>query len=90
MDTVSKWAMSLLVDEHDHQTHARARLQTRDNTLETDGYARLNPRDADVPEIGEELAVARALAEMAHRLLELTAGDIEAITHQKAALREKL
>ncbi|GLY70546.1 dsRBD fold-containing protein [Amycolatopsis taiwanensis] len=51
------------------------------------GDARLNPADRNVPEIGDELAVSRALSDLAHRLLDATAGDIEAITHKNAHLR---
>lgn len=41
---------------------------------------------AGVGVIGDELAVARALADLAHQLLEATAADIEAITHEPAHL----
>jgi hypothetical protein len=34
------------------------------------GAAYRNPKDTDVPEIGDELATARALSELAHRLVE--------------------
>jgi Rv2632c-like len=50
------------------------------------GLTRLNPADRDVPEIGDELAVARALSDLGHKLLEAAAGDIEQITHQPAHL----
>ena len=51
------------------------------------GTARLNPTDADVPEIGDELAVARALSALAHRLVDAAATDIETVTHQRASLK---
>lgn len=35
----------------------------------------------EVPEIGDELAAARALADLAHYLLDATAADIEQLTH---------
>jgi hypothetical protein len=44
--------------------------------------ARLNPADRNVAEIGDELAVARALADLGKRLLTTTSDDIEAVTHQ--------
>jgi hypothetical protein len=40
------------------------------------GTARRNPRDTDVPEIGDELATARALSELSHRLLEVASDTI--------------
>lgn len=43
------------------------------------GEARRNPRDRDVPEIGDELAVARALSELSHRLVETAAAAIGGI-----------
>jgi hypothetical protein len=45
------------------------------------GDARLNPVDHDIPEIGAELATARALSSLAHELLELTIADIEGATN---------
>jgi hypothetical protein len=39
-----------------------------------------------VPEIGDAFATARALFELAHQLLEATAADIEAVTHERAQL----
>lgn len=82
-----QWKIEVFIDEHENRTRARARLHNPDETgLVGVGTARLNPADANVPEIGDELAVARALSDLAHRLLEATAGDIEAITHEKAHL----
>jgi len=43
--------------------------------------ARCSPSDQNVPEIGDELATARALSELAHKLLDTAAKDIEAVTH---------
>jgi len=79
------WTVEIHIDEHKGRTCAWARLQNRDGTgLVGLGLARLNPADRDVPEIGDELAVARALSDLGHRLLDAAAGDIEQITHQPA------
>ena len=60
-----------------------ARLHNRDETgLVGLGLARLNPADRDVLEIGDELAVARALSDLGHQPLDAAASDIEHITHQ--------
>jgi len=81
------WQVDIVIDEHDNRTRAEARLRNPDRTgLVGSGLARLSPRDADVPEIGDELAVSRALADLAHQLLDAAAGDIEAITHRPARL----
>ena len=83
-----KWSVNITLDEHDGQTRATARLRTRDRTqLEGVGMARLNPADSDIPEIGDELATARALADLAHQLIEVTAGDIEQATKAPVHLR---
>jgi uncharacterized protein DUF1876 len=81
------WHIDIIIDEHDSRTRAEARLRNPDRTgLVGAGLALLNPRDDDVPEIGDELAVSRALADLAHQLLDAAAGDIEAITHRPAHL----
>ncbi len=84
---VKTWAVELLIGEQDGTTRAEARLRTSDRTaLSATGVARLNPVDSDVPEIGDELAAARALSELAHLLLHAAAEDIEAITRERAVL----
>ncbi|MEU4674932.1 DUF1876 domain-containing protein [Amycolatopsis sp. NPDC023774] len=82
-----QWHVDLFLSEEGGCTHARARLSTGAATnLEAVGSARLNPSDRDVPEIGDELAAARALSELAHRLLDVAAGDIEGVTHESVRL----
>lgn len=71
------WTVTIIIDEHDGHTRALARLRTRDTDRMTGvGLARLNPADHDVPEIGDELAVARALADLSNRLLSAAAADV--------------
>lgn len=83
------WSVEIFLGERDGSTHAEARLRTNDHTeYVASGVARLNPSDRDVPEIGDELAVARALSALGHRLVEAAAGDIEAMTHQHVSLRD--
>ena len=78
MGAVKTWNVRVDIDEHEGRTRAVARLRTDgDQSLAGTGLARLNPADRDVPEIGDELAVARALSELSHRLLDVAAGDIE-------------
>jgi hypothetical protein len=86
MDETKQWSITVLIDEHDGKTRAKARLHSRDAELTGVGFARCNPADRDVPEIGDELAVARALADLSHRLLDVTVDDIEQITHRPAVL----
>jgi hypothetical protein len=70
------------IDEHEERTRAKARLSWRGNDLVAVGLARLNPADEPVAEIGDELAVARALLDLANQLFAVTESDIEATTHQ--------
>jgi hypothetical protein len=87
MNTTKTWHIDVYIGEHEGETHAEARLRPGENvTLTGTGNARLNPADRDVPEIGDELATARALSDLAHRLLHAAAGDIEALTHERAHL----
>jgi hypothetical protein len=85
MSTAKKWTVELHIDEHESRTRAEARLHTADRThLVGVGTARLNPADRNVPEIGDELAASRALADLAHQLLDAAANDIEGITDPSA------
>lgn len=82
---ISTWHATVHVFEADdvhRTTTAHAILTTAAGTsLLGTGHARRRPGDADVPEIGGELAVARALRSLADQLLEATSGDIAAIEH---------
>jgi len=86
MTTARTWTVEIFIDEHEDQrrTHAEARLRTRDDTnLKGEGTAMRNPSDDEVPEIGDELAAARALADLSHRLLEAAAEDIEQLARMR-------
>jgi hypothetical protein len=85
---VSKsWTVQVDIGEHDGMTRAIAQLHTGDRTsLTGTGTARLNPADPDVPEIGDELAVARALSQLAHVLLDAAADDISCVLHKDVEL----
>ena len=39
-----------------------------------------------MPEIGDEIAVARALVDLGHRLLNTASADIASVTHKTVAL----
>jgi hypothetical protein len=85
--TTAQWSVSISIGERDGRTHAEARLHTKDDThLSGSGTARLRPTDRDVPEIGEEIATARALIDLAYRLLHAAADDIEGVTHEHVQL----
>lgn len=89
MNTAKRWTVEILLDEHgdQHRTRAEARLHTNDNThLIATGIARRRPGDAEVPEIGDEIAAARALLALGHQLLLAAAGDLDQLTHEPARL----
>jgi Domain of unknown function (DUF1876) len=80
MTNVHSWTVDIMIDEHEEKrfTHAKARLQTDDSEmLVGDGMAHRNPGDSEASEIGDQLAVARALADLAHQLQEAAARGIE-------------
>ena len=86
MATVDSWPVEISLREEDRETRAEARL-TRDRAgMVGRGVARRNPDDQEVTQIGEEIAAARALSDLAHRLLGFAAGQIEDITHERAHL----
>lgn len=88
MHETKRWDIVVDIDEHEGRTRAVARLQQdKPDGMVGVGTARLNPEDRNVPQIGDELATARALSELSHRLLHAAAEDIEGITHQPAHLR---
>ena len=87
MDATSTWTVTIDIGEHDGHTRAVARLRARDTeSLVGVGLARLNPADRDVPEIGDEIAVARALADLSRRLLGVAAEDVEQSSGEPAHL----
>ena len=87
MTELRHWTVDVYVGEDDGQTYAEAALSDDlGNHLLGTGRARVSPHDLNVPEIGDEIAVGRALANLGHRLLNTAAGDIETITHERAHL----
>jgi len=86
MSSAERWPLTLSVDELDSETRAEANLTMDGDHLSGRGTARRNPADRNVTKIGEQIAVARALSDLAHRLLLTAAADIEGITHERARL----
>jgi hypothetical protein len=86
-DQVKHWTVSIDIDEHEGRTRAHARLRTDDTErIVGVGLARLDPADQDVPEIGDVVAVARALSDLGARLMQAATEDIEQVTGQPAHL----
>jgi hypothetical protein len=71
------WTVGIVFTEDGDHTRADALLQAGERNFSGWGRARRNPADPNVPVIGEELAAARALGDLAHRLLHEAADAIE-------------
>ena len=82
------WTVEVfLSEEDDDTTHARAVLRCGEaSDVVASGTARRNPHDAEVAEIGDELAVARALRHLSDRLLDSACSDITGVTGNPATL----
>ncbi len=68
--------VEIVFDEDDDHTDARATMSLRGVTFTGWGRARRNPVDPNLPLIGEELATARALSDLSHKLVEAAAEAI--------------
>ncbi len=78
---VRDWQVRISIFERGDETDANVvLLSDAPRHLKADGHARRSTRDTAVPEIGDEVAVARALRRLADRLLETAAADISGTT----------
>jgi hypothetical protein len=83
--TTKTWTVQVTLDERGDETDAAAILDIQNKTeLRGHGTSHRNPSDPSVPTIGDELAAARALSDLAHRLLDTAAHDIESSTRTPA------
>lgn len=62
------WDVRLEIREDDDHCEVVAHLDAGDRGLAGVGRSRRNPVDPMVPQVGEELATARALQDLAHHL----------------------
>ena len=87
MTMVDHGPVDVTLHEEGREPRAEAH-RTRNDGIKVPGHglARRNPDDRKVTEIGEEIAAARALSDLAHKLLSAAAGEIETITHERAHL----
>ncbi|MFJ9553656.1 dsRBD fold-containing protein [Nocardiopsis sp. NPDC101807] len=81
MHTTKRWNVDVVVEEESEgesaRTWAEVGLVADDGTaLRGHGMSRKHPTDLDVPEIGEELAVSRALSDLSRQLRQVAAEDI--------------
>ena len=81
------WNVEIQFEEDESLTTAASLLRLTDGTeIQGRGQARRNPADPAQPQIGEEIAAARALSDLVHQLLDKAAAEIEDVTHKPAHL----
>jgi hypothetical protein len=80
--------VEITFDEDDEHTDAQATIQLRGRDFTGRGRARRNPQDPNVPVVGEELATARALADLSHQLIAAAADEIEGFVGHRISLSE--
>ena len=81
---VRDWHVRVSIFERGNDTDANVVLLADSPVhLTAQGHARRSTDDLQVPEIGDEVAVARALRRLADRLLQTAEGDISAMTGEE-------
>jgi hypothetical protein len=76
--TVVGWHVELEFEEDEQRTSAAALLRLPDGSeVRSHGYASRHPSDSNQPRVGEEVAGARALNELAMRLLTKAHDEID-------------
>lgn len=85
MATITGWHIGMEFVEDDSHTESAAVLRLRDGTeLRAGGRANRHPHDPQQQLVGEEIAAARALNDLARQLLEKANSEIERVTHEDA------
>jgi hypothetical protein len=74
-----------VTEDADH-CEAVAHVRMREREFSGWGRARRNPSDPEMPVVGEELAVARALSEVSHQLVVAAADSLESALGRPVAL----
>ena len=77
VDENKVWTLEIAIGENADETEAQARLRVDDTEMEGWGRARRRPGDPERRRVGEELAVARALSDLSHRLVDAALAEIE-------------
>ena len=81
------WTIEVELEETSDTTEAKAVLVIDGHKLGGWGRARRNPQDPELPRVGEELAAARALSDLAHHLVDRAADLIELVEGPSARPR---
>lgn len=79
-------AVLIAVDEDADRTRATARLSWRDTRLVGVGTARMDAGDTHAVELRDEVAVARALSNLANQLFAASISEIETVGPRRHTL----
>jgi hypothetical protein len=79
MTHIAEWSVRVFVFDHEDSVAARAELSTGSTTLTGRGSARWIPGEPNVPEVGEEVAISRALVDLAGHLMTAAKADVESL-----------
>lgn len=71
------WQVNIAFTEEEDRTRADAILELASQRFHGFGQAKRAPGDPSVPVVGQDLAAARALSDLAHKLLDAAAERIE-------------
>lgn len=82
------WTVEVVLEETADETEAKAVLELGERRVGGWGRARRNPTDPALPKVGEELAAARALSDLAHKLLDEAAHEIERFERHAVRVHE--
>jgi hypothetical protein len=83
----SKYKVKIRVIRRGDERKATARMRWRHIELVGKGEAEVDPDDRYPAQVGEELAVARALTHLTRQLFAVTAGDVESVTGESVSVR---
>lgn len=87
MNASQNLTLEMRVVEAGAKTTADLTMVTATGTrLHGHGTARRHPADPEVPQIGDEIATARALFELGHKLLDTAASDLGERLHRPVHL----
>ena len=76
-----RWKLTFETREDDDHCDMVVHLDAGDRSLSGRGRSRRNPADPKVPQVGEELAAARALHDLANHLVDDAWTVIETFPH---------
>lgn len=83
MSSTRVWTVEIVLTAEGDTTRADAILDFGTRHVRGWGQAQRNPGDPDVPRIGSEIAAARALEDLARKLLEIAEDDVAERTGER-------